>query len=64
MALTLWLGVIAFTIVYVYLLDVRYRLASLEEDLEERELEAAISERVGAPRGGLEGTVPDPVEAK
>jgi heme exporter protein C len=49
MALTLWIGVIAFTITYVYLLDRRYRLAALEEDLEEREIAAAIAERIGAP---------------
>jgi heme exporter protein C len=49
MALTLWIGVIAFTVTYVYLLDRRYRLAALEEDLEERELEAAIAERIGTP---------------
>jgi hypothetical protein len=30
----------------VYLLDKRYRLECLEEELEERELEAAIEERV------------------
>jgi heme exporter protein C len=48
MALTLWMGVIAFTITYVYLLDRRYRLAALEEQLEERELAAAIAERIGS----------------
>ena len=48
MALTLWIGVIAFTILYVYLLDRRYRLAALEDELEEREVAAAIAERVGA----------------
>ena len=32
MALTLWIGVIAFTILYVYLLDRRYRLAALEDE--------------------------------
>jgi heme exporter protein C len=48
MALTLWIGVIAFTITYVYLLDRRYRLAALEEHLEERELAAAIAERIGS----------------
>jgi heme exporter protein C len=46
MAFTLWWGVLAFTLVYVALLDRRYRLAALEEDLEERELEAAIAERL------------------
>jgi heme exporter protein C len=48
MALTLWIGVIAFTITYVYMLDRRYRLAALEEHLEERELAAAIAERIGS----------------
>ena len=46
MAFTLWFGVLAFTLVYVYLLDRRYRLAALEDDLDERELEHAIAERV------------------
>jgi heme exporter protein C len=46
MALTLWFGVLAFTLLYVYLLDRRYRLAVLEDDLDERELEHAIAERV------------------
>ena len=46
MAFTLWWGVLAFTLLFVYLLDRRYRLECLEEELEERELEAAIEERV------------------
>jgi heme exporter protein C len=50
MAFTLWFGVLAFTIVYVYLLDRRYRLLALDEDREEREVQAAIAERVGAVR--------------
>lgn len=54
MAVTLWISVIAFTVTYVYLLDRRYRLASLEEERDEREIEAAIAERIGAP---------DPVKA-
>lgn len=60
MALTLWIGVIAFTILYIYLLDRRYRLASLEDEMEEREVAAAIAERIGASPGG--GAAPDPVE--
>jgi heme exporter protein C len=57
MALALWLGVLAFTLLYVYLLDLRYRLEVLEEDREERELEAAIADRVqgGAARPGTVG---------
>lgn len=51
MALTLWLGVLAFTLLYLALLDRRYRLASLEEGLEERELDAAIEARVAAANG-------------
>jgi heme exporter protein C len=47
MALALWIGVLAFTLLYVYLLDLRYRLESLDEDREARELEAAIADRVG-----------------
>ena len=47
MAFTLWWGVLAFTFLYVYLLDRRYRLECLEEGFEERELQRAIEERVG-----------------
>ena len=54
MALTLWIGVIAFTLLYVYLLDRRYRLAVLEDELDEREVAAAIAaarrRRAGCPR--------------
>lgn len=46
MALALWIGVLAFTLLYVYLIDLRYRLEVLEEDRDERELEAAIADRV------------------
>jgi heme exporter protein C len=46
MAFTLLWGVVAFTLAYVYLLDRRYRLAALEEDMESRELAQAIAERV------------------
>jgi len=46
MAFTLWFGVLALTLVYVALLDRRYRLAALEEDLDARELQQAIAERV------------------
>lgn len=38
-------GVVAFTFVYLYLLERRSRLAILEERLDERLLEAAIAER-------------------
>jgi heme exporter protein C len=48
MAFTLWFGVFAFTLLFVYLLDKRYHLASLEENIEEREVERAIAERVAA----------------
>jgi len=51
MAFTLWLGVLAFTLAYLYLLDRRYRLLALEEDREERELEAAIRTRIGTTAG-------------
>jgi len=47
MALTLWLGVFAFTLLYAYLLDRRYRLAALEADGDQRELDAAIARRTG-----------------
>jgi heme exporter protein C len=56
MAFTLWFGVLAFTLLYVYLLDRRYHLECLQEGLEERELRRAIDERVrGAePPGRIE----------
>ena len=38
MAFTLWFGVFAFTLLYVYLLDRRYRLLALDEAREEREV--------------------------
>jgi heme exporter protein C len=38
-------GVFAFTFLYLYLLERRYRLAALEDRIEERILEAAIAER-------------------
>src|SRR5205085_2606653 len=50
MAFTLWFGVFAFTLLFVYLLDRRFRLLALEEQREEREVEAAIAERVAAAR--------------
>jgi heme exporter protein C len=46
MAFTLWWGVLAFTLLYVYLLDRRYRLEALQEDLDARELQQAIEDRV------------------
>jgi len=45
MASALLSGVVAFTLLYLYLLERRYRLAVLEERLDERLLEAAIAER-------------------
>jgi len=58
MALALWLGVLAFTLLYVYLLDLRYRLEVLDEDRDERELETAIADRV---RGAGVPTAPGAV---
>lgn len=46
MAFTLWWGVLAFTLLYIFLLDKRYRLEALEEDLDAKELAQAIEERV------------------
>ena len=43
-----WTGRIAFTLVFFYLLDKRYHLLALDEDREEREVQEAIAERVGA----------------
>jgi heme exporter protein C len=64
MAFTLWWGVLAFTLLYLYFLDRRYRLASLEEDLESRELDRAIAERIagaGTVARPDSETVPDEV---
>lgn len=46
MAFTLVWGVISFTLLYVYLLSRRYRLAAIEEQMEQRELDRAIAERI------------------
>lgn len=51
MALTLWIGTIAFTLLYVYLLDRRYRLAVLEHGRADVELAHAIAERTGTQVG-------------
>ena len=59
MAFTLWWGVLAFTLLYIFLLDKRYRLESLEEDLEEKELASAIEERL---RGA--GTTASPAQVE
>ena len=48
MAWTLVWGVLAFTLLYVYLVVRRVRLAELEDGLEERELRRAIDERLAA----------------
>ncbi|MGH8999210.1 MAG: cytochrome c biogenesis protein CcsA [Acidimicrobiia bacterium] len=45
LAYALLAGVVAFTFCYLYLLERRYRLAVLEERLDERLLAAAIAER-------------------
>ena len=46
MAFTLWWGVFAFTLLFIWLLGQRYRLEALEETRQDRELEQAIAERV------------------
>ncbi len=46
MAVALWWGVLAFTLLYVYLLDRRYRLETLDADREQRELDRAIADRL------------------
>jgi heme exporter protein C len=48
MAFTLVLAVLAFTMLYGYLVLERFELAQLEEGREERELQEAIAERVRA----------------
>jgi heme exporter protein C len=48
MALTLVVGVIAFTLLYVYMTMLRLRIAELDEGCEERELARAIAERIAA----------------
>ena len=51
MAWTLLLGVIAFTLLYAWLMAHRFRLAWLEDRLGDRQLQAAIDERRA--EGGL-----------
>lgn len=46
MAFTLWLGVIAFSMLYVWLLIHRYQLAKLEDDMSEALIDFAIAERM------------------
>jgi heme exporter protein C len=55
MAFTLFWAVLAFTLVYVYLLDRRYRLEALDESRDERELEQAIAERIASGESGGAG---------
>jgi heme exporter protein C len=55
MAFTLFWAVLAFTLVYVYLLDRRYRLEALDESRDERELEQAIAERIASGESGGTG---------
>jgi heme exporter protein C len=50
MALTLVWSVVAFTVLYAYLVLARLQLAEMEEGMEERELERAIAERVAGDR--------------
>ncbi|MGH8992411.1 MAG: cytochrome c biogenesis protein CcsA [Acidimicrobiia bacterium] len=58
MASALLVGVLAFTLTYLYLLERRYRLAMLEEGLEERALQAAIAERRSEADDAGDDTVP------
>ncbi|MBM3671075.1 MAG: cytochrome C biogenesis protein [Actinobacteria bacterium] len=55
MAFTLWFGVLAFTLLFAYLLDRRYRLECLNEGLADRQLRRAIEERV---RGAADRDAP------
>lgn len=50
MQFTLLLGVVAFTLLYAYLVTKRVQLLAVEDDLAERELDAAIAQRVAAGR--------------
>jgi heme exporter protein C len=45
MGTTLWVGVLAFTLLYAWLLVKRYRLAQVEQETEDRRLDDAIAER-------------------
>ncbi len=45
MATTLWVGVLAFTLLYAWLLLKRYQLAKIEQEIEDKQLEEAITER-------------------
>ncbi|MFP5318401.1 MAG: cytochrome c biogenesis protein CcsA [Acidimicrobiia bacterium] len=61
MLFTLLLAVLAFTLLYFWLLVHRYRLARVEEDAEARRLEDALAERraEGAPAAPASGVAPD-----
>lgn len=59
MAWTLAFAVVAFTLAYGYLLARRVQLARLEEGHDERELEAAIAERIGASAPAVAGVGDD-----
>ena len=63
MAFTLFWAVLAFTLVYVYLLDRRYRLETLEESRDERELEQAIAERIASGESGGTGDTGELVDS-
>ncbi|HUQ63197.1 MAG TPA: cytochrome c biogenesis protein CcsA [Acidimicrobiales bacterium] len=45
MGTTLWVGVLAFTLLYSWLLLKRYRLAQMEQQIEDARLDEAIAER-------------------
>ena len=49
MALALWIGVVAFTLLYVYLLDLRYRLRRWKRIATNARSPQAIAERVQGP---------------
>ena len=68
MAWTLFLGVVAFTLLYAWLMAHRFRLAWLEDRLGDRQLQAAIDERraeagAGAGTGGTSTAAPTEVVA-
>jgi heme exporter protein C len=56
MAWTLFLGVVAFTLLFAWLMAHRFRLAWLEDRVGDRQLQAAIDERRAEAGAGTGGT--------
>jgi hypothetical protein len=56
MAWTFLLGFIAFTLVFVWLLGVRYRIEVLQDQVGDQEMEISLAERWNEGSDGSDGT--------